>query len=56
MNSRTRRDLITFINQVENLTQAVLREIGMQAAQEIVQASEDLKESLEADETITEVR
>jgi uncharacterized protein YwlG (UPF0340 family) len=56
MNSRTRRDLIAFLHEVEKLTAGLLPVIGLATASEILESTISLKKSLETDETILEVR
>lgn len=55
MNTKTKKELVEFIEQVERMAQGVVHMIGTAQASDVIAAGETLKMALEHDETILEV-
>lgn len=56
MNSRTKKALEDFIDQVENLAYGVVLTVGTEQVSAILTASTELKSALASDETILEIK
>lgn len=55
MNTKTKKSLIEFAEAVQILANATILTIGMTTATDIMDRAERLKQSLNKDETLTEV-
>lgn len=55
MNTKTKRELVEFIKQVQELAIGVIHMVGQERVGALFIQGEDLKEALEHDETIIEL-